>query len=958
MVYFKRLPVLCIPAVILVIALAGILPAGAQEFGRFSPGIEWKQINTPDLRVIFPKGLESQANRVANTIRYINGNSQGSVGFQKRKLDLVLNNQGTVSNGWVTIRPFRSEFYTTPLQDGFSLGSMPWLDLLSLHEYRHALQYSNLRYGWTRVAWMLFGDSGWGTVMNLTTPGWFFEGDAVVTETALTKQGRGRLPSFLQLQKSIQGDRKPFSYMKARNGSYRDNVPDAYELGYLLCSFGRENFGNLMWADVIRRTANIKGIIYPFSNGVEALTGMNTRRFYKAALADYGEKWALETSERDSTAATRITAPARVHTDYLFPVVVPGGDILTYKTSYQRTGRIVRIKPDGTEQEICMTGISQDPYFTTAGAKIAWTEVTWDIRYSSIIYSDVVLWNMDSGTKTYLTRKQRYYSPALSPDGTRILVAEVDQSGRSRLKILDSETGAVLQEPENPEELFYTYPKWDTDGKSIISTARIHNGEMIIESLSLVNGDHHVLFPACNQILGEVLVTGDEILFSAGFSGINNICAISRKDGSLRLLTGSRYGAYHPAIDTATGRLFYSDFARFGHHLASAPADSLLQKPIEPVGLDQLREFDFGYFEKEGGPILDKVDSIQQPSDPYRQAGHLFRVHSWNIAPDLYSAGFNLSSENTLNNLSVDAGFKYYYAEKAPGIDASVSYGGLFPILSAGVSRYYRHTSPLDLLTGEDSARLNSVDNQLSLEAYVPLDFSKGAWNIQAEAGGGYHYISIMDFRDPYRSSPNITTVNSLSVKLGITATRKRAYQNLTTPLGFGLEMAADRAFAGRSARRYQVIGDLALHGFHPNHSLVVSAGWKNEPYSQAYDYIDEFIYPRGYSLPATEWMVTLQSSYHFPLLYPDFGLAGLFYFSRIRASLFGDIGFAAPAAILSSRNNNRFASAGAELIFDIRFLNLGEVPLGVRFSYLLKPDLANDDRKTLIEFVMPILRL
>ena len=183
--------------------------AFSQEFGRFKPGIKWKQINNPSIRVIFPEGLEAQASRVASNILYINQNSTASVGSKTKKIDLILNNQGIISNGYVTLSPYRSEFYTTPLQDGFALGTLPWLDLLSLHEYRHALQYINGRRGFTKLAWLLTGDTGWGTMLNITVPNWYFEGDAVATETALSKQGRGRIPTFLQQYKSILTDGKP-----------------------------------------------------------------------------------------------------------------------------------------------------------------------------------------------------------------------------------------------------------------------------------------------------------------------------------------------------------------------------------------------------------------------------------------------------------------------------------------------------------------------------------------------------------------------------------------------------------------------------------------------------------------------------------------------------------------------------------------------------------------------------
>ena len=933
-------------------------PVDAQEFGRFRPGIQWQQINTPDVRVIFPKGLEDDALRVARNLNYISRNSRSSIGPLKRKLDLVINNQGAQSNGWVTVSPFRSEFYTTPPQDAFSLGSIPWLDLLSMHEYRHALQYTNLLNGWNKVAWLLFGDTGWGTMINLTTPRWFLEGDAVATETALSLQGRGRMPSFHQLQKSILGERKPFSYMKARNGSYRDDVPDEYQLGYLLCSYGRENFGNGMWSHVIRRTTDLKGIIYPFSDAVEALTGMNTRRFYRKAMSEYGRKWAAEASQQDSTPMTRISATSRTHTDYLFPVVMPDGELLAYKKSYKEPGRIISMGPDGTEKLVCRTGISQDPYFTASGNLVTWSELTWDPRYSAREYSDVVVWHRDTGSKTFLTRKQRYFSPALSPDGTKILVAEVDDRGICRLKILETSTGSVVRILPNPDSLFYSYPKWDPAGGSVVSSARTREGLMRIVSQSLTDERITLLLKDCNQIIGEVLPGGEELLFASDIGGTVNIYALSAKDGALRQLTGSRYGAYHPASDNRSGRLYYSDFDRTGYRLVSAATDSLLWKPVEPAGLDQNKEFDFNYFTSEEGPIAKKISSIPFQTEPYRQGSHLFRVHSWSLATDFYSAGINLSSDNTLNNLHADAGLRYYFAEKAPGIDASVSYGGLFPVLTAGVSRYYRHTSLTDVLAGTDSARLTSIDNKLSLEAEIPLDFSKGEWFIHANFKAGYSFISTTDYRPEIYTQPKTTNLGAVSGQAGLTVKRKQAYQNLSTPLGFGLDMSLHRSVYGISAGRLQVTGDFAVRGFYPNHTLLISAGWKRDPFSQEYHFPDEFIYPRGYVNPLSEWMLTFQTSYSLPLLYPDFGLAGLFYFSRIRTTLFSDFGIAEPPLVLSSPHNRNFASAGAELIFDTKLFNLGEVPLGIRFSLLLSPDLTDPQRKTRIEFVMPIMRL
>lgn len=152
-------------------------PSLCQDFGGFSPGINWKQINTKSVRVIFPESLENQANRVANMVLYMDQNNHVTIGEQSKKIDLILNNQGVMPNGYVALSPYRSEFFTTPFQKSEALGSLPWLDLLSIHEYRHALQYANFRKGITKIGYILTGETFWSLALNLSTPNWYFEGD-------------------------------------------------------------------------------------------------------------------------------------------------------------------------------------------------------------------------------------------------------------------------------------------------------------------------------------------------------------------------------------------------------------------------------------------------------------------------------------------------------------------------------------------------------------------------------------------------------------------------------------------------------------------------------------------------------------------------------------------------------------------------------------------------------------
>ncbi|MEJ7673190.1 MAG: hypothetical protein WKF59_10870 [Chitinophagaceae bacterium] len=85
--------------------------ANAQQFGGNPSSIKWSQVNTPEARIIFPKQLDSSAKRISGIISYLNRTTQNTLGSKQRKINLVLQNQTTISNGYVGLGPFRSEFF-------------------------------------------------------------------------------------------------------------------------------------------------------------------------------------------------------------------------------------------------------------------------------------------------------------------------------------------------------------------------------------------------------------------------------------------------------------------------------------------------------------------------------------------------------------------------------------------------------------------------------------------------------------------------------------------------------------------------------------------------------------------------------------------------------------------------------------------------------------------------------
>ncbi len=166
----------------------------SQQFGGNPPSVKWKQINTDTARIIFPRGMDSTAERVSNIIHWLAKNNPAKLGHQLYKVNIVLQTQTTIANGYVSLAPFRSEYFLTPPLNNFDEGSISWPDVLAVHEFRHVQQFNNFRNGISNAAYYLFGEAGLLVATGAAVPNWFYEGDAVYNETITTNQGRGRIP--------------------------------------------------------------------------------------------------------------------------------------------------------------------------------------------------------------------------------------------------------------------------------------------------------------------------------------------------------------------------------------------------------------------------------------------------------------------------------------------------------------------------------------------------------------------------------------------------------------------------------------------------------------------------------------------------------------------------------------------------------------------------------------------
>ena len=395
----------------------------AQGIGLHPPSADWQQLRGDHVRVLYPAGYGERAQRVASLIDWMAEHHTRGIGERLYDFDLVLQTPNMTINGYVGLAPFRSEFFVTPPQSFNLLSNADWVDLLSIHEFRHVQQNSNERRGLTKIFSYLQGQQGWAVLSFLATPNWFSEGDAVISETALTSSGRGRTPAFSKDLRALLRAGRVYSYAKARNGSYKDLVPDHYRYGYGMLTFARERYGNDVWKKVLHDGAAYRHVLWPFSRALKRATGFNTKRLYLATTAD------LQVRQDSQLIVDPATVPGELLAynddgdvrNYRFPFVDGAGRLLALRSSYRELPAIVAVTPGGRDEVVTRTGIQREPWIDGGRRRIVWTEYRQHPRYTNQNYSEIAVYELGSGERRILTEGGHYLSVSLSPDEQRLV---------------------------------------------------------------------------------------------------------------------------------------------------------------------------------------------------------------------------------------------------------------------------------------------------------------------------------------------------------------------------------------------------------------------------------------------------------------------------------------------------------------------------------------------------------
>jgi hypothetical protein len=927
----------------------------SNAFGNHPSTVKWKYIKNDKIKVIFPDSTLEQAKRIADVIAYINKEKHISVGGKSYKLDLLLNTNNVIANGYVALAPFRSEFYGTGMQDFQVLNTTSWLDLLSIHEYRHALQFSNTRHGITNFAYYLGGESAWSLVNALSIPDWFWEGDAVHSETLLSESGRGRLPSFFEKQRALFLDNRDYNYMQMRNGSLKNIIPNHYEMGYNMINYGRNHYDDQLWARVLERGSSFYSL-YPFSHALKKETGLSTRKFYKISYKELKEKWMEELETMTISETTPVTAmPKKVVTNYTYPKMLEDGSIICLKNSFDEITKLVQINR-GKERELAVIGAVSEPYLEVNGGTICWTEMQNDSRRQEKTYSVIVSYNLKTAKKRVVTNKSKYFSPMFSKNGEKIIAVCANTNLENNIKIIDAKTGVVLKTIPNAKNDFISYPKWMDNEDAIVYVAK-RNSKVSLLKYDLQKDVAIELMPWTSHSIGVPKVLNNEIYFSASFSGINNIYCL-KDDGSkqIKAVTSVKIGAEYPEVSADGNMLYMVEQTAMGKQLTQINiVDSISELGSNPITIIEpvdLKRFDIRTNEIEK-PILNDIPANQYELKDYKGLFRGMKLHTWGFAlgnNNSFSVGASIS--NILNDFSIDGVAEYNGNEQRMLYNAAVTYSKYFlPVTASIVSGKRRNTNNVSGFNPSDAYKTKTVDfDEISknIGFIVPLSWLHSNYRTSVSLAPTFSAIETRNYTsNAVGYTHKNLNFNAAHVGFLFSNIRMKALQNLSSKWSQSVKMDYFKSLDNTvSSEKIAATVNLSAAGFSKNHGLDFSFRYKKELIINDYLYVDNFIHARGYGPLNCDKEMVYSANYSLPICYPDFGFGGLLFVKRMHVNLFYDGG-------MTERYGTKFKqnSIGGELIFTLSPLNLAsDFGLGIRNSFLLNTDPIKPNVKSNVE--------
>ena len=863
------------------------LSAQYYNTGQDPASLKWKQIKTARFTVIYPENYGSGGITFAKSLDEAYSKLLSLFPEKKFNIPVVIHNHTIQSNGYVAWAPRRMELYPTPEQNTIPLSAD---QQLAIHELTHVLQMESLNQSFSKVMSFLFGEQFTGVISSLL-PSWFLEGDAVFAESVLTQSGRGRTPAFQKQLKALAVEnKKPYTYDKILNGSFRDFVPDDYETGFQMVTWALTKKDPQVWNKVLKFTAEEPFTINPFNISLTRSSGLRKKTLWEETYDTLKTIWTRDISKNTPT-DYEVSNPDKhgKYINYYSPVYAGVDSIIAIKTSFTNPASFVLINPvEKKEKRILIPGGVYPWFISYAKGKLVWVETQPDPRWMNREYSVIKLMDIKSNMVKILSRRTRYLAASLSPDGKTIVAFENSINNINSMILIDAATGTVIESVSTPGNVYLQHPQWSDDGKKITLIFLSESGEGIM-SFRRDTGEWKTLIDAARNDLQSSFIKNDTLYYISSSSGTDNVYMLSPDNRTIPV-TRSRYGTID--VTAAGKKVLFSNYTALGNNICST-SPYISSQAIEikrETSSFLINRFDIK------PPSENDTSSLLYASKPYRKWQHLFRFHSWmpfyadietiKSDPASIRPGVTIMTQNTLSTLTSTIGYEYS-ADKRNLIHSRVTWNGWYPVIQSSLD--YGGLTEISKM-GQDVANPSIINSGISFVNTIslPLRFSASRFSqfLQPSVSTDYinDYIYVKD-KSTYDYGQTIITARLFFSNYDRSAIRD-IYPRWAQIFDINY------CFAPFDKEIYGSVLSLKtafyFPGIFPSNGLKIRLE-REKQNPEEYLYGNFSTLPRGYKNLLSTNIQFFSADYVFPLVYPDFNLASLLYLKRIRGGLFYD---------------------------------------------------------------------
>ncbi len=955
-------------------------PVNAQYYssGADPASTKWSKIETENFKIVFPDFYEEQGQYIAKVMEKVYRLGSKSLNHNPKKVSILVHAQTAYSNGFVTWAPKRMELYTTPHQQMYA---QDWIQQLAIHEFRHVGQIDKLNNGFSKMLSFILGDQAIGAVLGLYVPMWFLEGDAVAAETGLSKVGRGRMPEFEQGIRAQVMDKNIYSYNKAVFGSYKDYIPNHYEMGYQLVAGARAKYGAEVWQEALSETAKRSYSITPFNHGIKRVTGINKTHLYQETFDYLRKEWMKQDSLTTQSSYNNLTKKDSKFVNFRFPVMMKDGYVVAQISGPGEISRFVKIDNKGKYTTLYTPGNIGDEPFSYAKNILCWAEYVPDTRWENQMYSVIKTYDISTNKAKIISRKSNYFSPVISPDGNIIAAVYANSAGDCSIVLMDSSTGSKLDEVSYNDNNYLFTPSWNSDGKSIVCVALTREGKQIVLLDVLTKKWKPVTKPSFSEITLPKWNQNNEILFTASYTGKNDIYKVGVEDKRVTQITESKYGATGAVSVLGGEKLLYSNYTADGYQLVSINKSDFVNNDLSEVQDNSIKLYQD--ISKQENSVIDFSDIENEPDYMVKTYSkwNLFNLHSWapafiNINDKKVSYGASLLSQNLLGTTETIIGYnadsqmsreKYYF---------NFNYWGWYPVINfeikAGDQKY--KFNGISNIQGDSAIwqYINSrlYQTQFELGTSIPFNLTNGKMYSLLQPSVEYHYYHRTGYSvdktlfvhqdsgwSPVEESQYVIPdmdYSSMEYGLYFHRIKKSSQRDVSSRWGQIIEFKYQHNPIGKS--NYGSISMLRSRLYFPglglHHSIRLDNEYqyktKGDRYKSNSDFItkyrfgDYFNLPRGYNNQSNDRLYSIKLDYIFPLCNPDLSLGGLMYLKRITSNIFFDYSkiwedYTVKTSGYSFTQKQNFKSVGMEFKGDVNvFRFLFPLTIGYRYARLI----------------------